>query len=852
MIAFVVAVLSVCMFSSVAAVATSAPSLVEPRRVLTAGAGTVPSGDNAVVRENRLSGTDRWRIPWPGYRLANDVGKEVKGYATQTSVNVGQQVRLRVHASVAGTVSWNVYRLGWYGGAGGREVSGGAMTAGPQPACPTDTSTGQIVCPWSETLTLDVPSAWTSGIYVVVLTSGAGQNYVPFTVRDDARSAALVGLQPVTTYQAYNNYPNDRLTGKSLYGYNSFGVRTVGGTAAAVKVSFDRPYAGHGASTLFADAAPTVRYLESRGFDVKYATSIDLHAQANLLSGARGMLAFGHDEYYSQRMFDAAEQARDANTGLSWFGGNNVYWQVRMEADLRTIVCYRNAALDPEPEPGLKTVLWRTLRGEQRLLGGMWPDNSAGLVGPAAPWTVTNASHWFYRGTRLSNGSQIVGLVGVEADRRVSAYAGPNGSAWTALSKGAFTTRSGGVGLHEATVYQAPGGAWVFNAGTINYPLGLGGEGAASPAVQAMTTNLLVRQSGARLSATTARAYGPNRYDTAVALSRRTFPANFGGTVHLASGLGFPDALGASAASGGNGPILLVQRTSVPTTVLEELRRLHPNKVVIVGGTGVVSDGVASAVRSVTGVVPERLSGANRYGTGAALSKHTFVSGGPVAYVASGLGFPDALAGGAAGAQLGGPVVLTKPTSVPPETLEELKRLRPGRIVLVGGSGVVSDSVAATLSKIAPTVRRAGPDRYATSAAIANDIRGALGRGPVLLASGEDFPDALAAGPAAAAMGGVLTLVPSRATLPSGVAEEIVRNDPDELLAVGGTGVVSDALLKYINALVAPVVAAAPQAGPLDASPEAAPRSSQPTSDELSSSAAEEARQDTNLPWMAR
>lgn len=818
--------------------------------VAAAPAAVSAAADNPIVRENRLSGTNRWAIPWSGYSLADDVNKQVKGYASKTSVNKGESISFMVHTRATGNVAWTIYRLGWYGGSGGRQVQSGSSAAGPRSTCPTDSTTGRIRCSWPATMTLST-SSWTSGIYVVVLTSAGYQNYIPFTVRDDARAAKMVGMQAVNTYQAYNNYPNDKSTGKSLYAYNSYGATTVGGSKAAVKTSFDRPYADHGASTLFIDAAPIARYLEARGYDVKYATNVDLHDKPTLLNGVKSFVAFGHDEYYSWEMFDAAEKARDAGTGLSWFGGNNVYWQVRLEDGGRTVVCYRDGGIDPNTDPNKETILWRGIRVEQPLLGGMWPNlDGAGLVGANAPWVVTGSGHWFYRGTQLVNGSRISGLVGGEADRRLLSYAHPNGDPWNILTSGTFTTRSGGTGLHEATAYKAPSGAWVFNAGTLNYGTGVGGAGTSDTRVQAMTTNLLTRQSGAALNVTTARAGGPTRYDTAVEASQHAFAANSGGTAYIATGLDFPDALGASAASRGQGPVLLVPRSSLPAAVRDELVRLKPSKVVIVGGSDVVTDDVAQAVNAAIGIMPERAAGPDRYATDANLSAATFASGVSVAYVATGRNFPDALAAGTAGAQLGGPVLLSQPTALPTSTLNELKRLKPQRIVVAGGSSVVSDSVLSALSSIAPTTRRAGADRYTTAIAIARDARGALGGGSILLATGQNYPDALAAGPVAAAKGGSLVLVPTSSSLPVSAAEEIVRNDPNEVLAVGETSVVTAAQLNAAGALfdaVNGITASSTERSTASAIP--APALPEPTGKPLPPEL--EHAPDTTLPWLA-
>jgi hypothetical protein len=93
-----------------------------------------------------------------------------------------------------------------------------------------------------------------------------------------------------------------------------------------------------------------------------------------------------------------------------------------------------------------------------------------------------------------------------------------------------------------------------------------------------------------------------------------------------------------------------------------------------------------------------RQSGANRYATAAAVSKATYPAADvPVAFVASGLNFPDALAGAAAAGRLGGPLLLVSTGSIPPDTARELDRLNPRRIVVLGGTAVVSSSVAAQL-----------------------------------------------------------------------------------------------------------------------------------------------------------
>src|SRR6476619_2326657 len=141
-------------------------------------------------------------------------------------INKGESITFFVSVNPAQTFTIDVYRLGWYGGSGGRLMQHvDALQGTQQETCPTDPTLGTIVCAWNPSFTLTVPDTWTSGIFVAVLTNPAGfQNYIVCVVRDDSRTADLLYQLGVNTLQAYNNWPNDNNTGKSLYNYNSFGA----------------------------------------------------------------------------------------------------------------------------------------------------------------------------------------------------------------------------------------------------------------------------------------------------------------------------------------------------------------------------------------------------------------------------------------------------------------------------------------------------------------------------------------------------------------------------------------------------------------------------------------------------
>jgi hypothetical protein len=225
---------------------------------------------NPIVLENQNPGTTAWRVTGT---ISNDFTQAIKGYASATSVNHGSSINLHISVNPAQSYSIDVYRLGWYNGAGGRLIQHiGPLNGTPQPVCPISAQTGLIECNWAVAYTLSIPTSWTTGIYLAKLINTQGiQSYIPFTVRDDDRVADFLYQQPVLTYQAYNSYPKDSATGKSLYDSGSYGALTALGTLRAVKVSFDRPYHGHGATQLLDESwweRHFISWAERMGYDI--------------------------------------------------------------------------------------------------------------------------------------------------------------------------------------------------------------------------------------------------------------------------------------------------------------------------------------------------------------------------------------------------------------------------------------------------------------------------------------------------------------------------------------------------------------------------------------------------------
>ena len=473
----------------------------------------IAAAQNPIVIENQQAGTNQWQIPTGG--VGTDAVGQVKGYASTVSVNKGENITFYVSVNPVQTYTIDVFRMGWYQGLGGRLMQHiGPLSGLPQPTCPTDSTTGMIECHWAPAYTLTTQTSWTSGVYLALLTNSNGfRNYIVFVVRDDSRIASLLYQQPVATYQAYNDYPYDQSTGKSLYAFNSYGATTVSGGRNAVKVSFDRPYLDDGTGlawgqTFFSWEFAFVRWMEQSGYDVTYATDVDTHANAAMLLNYLGVLSVGHDEYWSKPMFDAFVAARDAGVNLGFFGANRSEWQVRLEASTsgvpnRVVVCYRDATLDPVTDPALKTIQWRDspVNRPEQTLGGVQYSNQTlwtAQTGGYYPYVVANSTNWVYAGTGFHNGDSLPGLVGYEADHLFSQYPSPPAvsGTFTLLSNSPFTAGDNTPDFSNSSVYQAASGAWVFSAGTIGWSWGLdnfNGHNVVDPRIQQTTANILNR-----------------------------------------------------------------------------------------------------------------------------------------------------------------------------------------------------------------------------------------------------------------------------------------------------------------------------------------------------------------------
>ncbi len=295
------------------------------------------------------------------------------------------------------------------------------------------------------------------------------------------------------------------------------------------------------------------------------------------------------------------------------------------------------------------------------------------------------------------------------------------------------------------------------------------------------------------------RLSGPDRYPPAAAGAAASFPG--GATVaFIATGEDFPDALAAAAVAAGQGPVLLAGEGGLPSATAGELFRLHPSRVVVVGGELAIP---AITLSEIAAVVPHatitRIAGDDRYSTAADLSEASFPQGSALVYVATGDDYPDALTAAAAAAgrapvQLVGQGVVGQ-GGLPQVTADELTRLHPSTVVVVGGTLTVPSSTKAAIESLLPRAdvfRASGADRYATAANVAS-YRFPDGAPIAYVATGEDFPDALAAAAAAGGRGPVLLVKPD--LVPASTSAELDRLGARIVYFIGGPYAVSAATM---------------------------------------------------------
>ena len=290
------------------------------------GQSNCSSPANPIQAENCLTGnpSSEWDI---NYNPSASGDPSIQGFTTDISYNAGSTVFFKVNTTASSYVL-KIYRVGYYGGSGARLVT----TVNPsvslpqaQPACVFVNATSTVDCGnWSVSASWQIPSNATSGVYFahLIRSDTGGDSHIFFIVRNDASQSDILYQTSDTTWQAYNKYG----------GFNLYGASEVTSADRAYAVSYNRPITTRSdsqTSNFFWAEYPIIRWLEANGYNVSYASGIDISRFGSLLLNHKVFLSSGHDEYWDTVQRANVQSARDAGVNLTFFSGNEVFWKTR-------------------------------------------------------------------------------------------------------------------------------------------------------------------------------------------------------------------------------------------------------------------------------------------------------------------------------------------------------------------------------------------------------------------------------------------------------------------------------------------------------------------------------------------
>jgi hypothetical protein len=378
----------------------------------------------------------------------------VEGYPTQQSYLAGEPVAFHCSSTTA-AFGVEVARVG-----ATREVVWrcDGIAGAVQPVPPLAYATG---CGWPVTFTIPTDASWRSGFYEVTLSADGveapeGISHSFFVVRPhpDSTARRILLVLATNTYNAYNKWGGSCFyTGATTLSFQrpierGFLTRPEAdfdGRVASIEPGGDpghhrlldyleqHKYPMWSASSGWHNwERRFVRWAESNGFVIDVAVNSDLERHPDVLDGCALVVSVGHDEYWSSAMRDTLDTFVAVGGNHAIFSGNTSFWQVRLENDGATMVCFKGQAARHDPVMGtpdqhLLTSFWSDPaigRPETTTIGLTFSRGGYARIGRGTPrssgaFTVYRPNHWAFDGTDLCYGDALgLGsyIVGYEVD----------------------------------------------------------------------------------------------------------------------------------------------------------------------------------------------------------------------------------------------------------------------------------------------------------------------------------------------------------------------------------------------------------------------------------------------------
>ncbi|HEX6227462.1 MAG TPA: N,N-dimethylformamidase beta subunit family domain-containing protein [Chryseolinea sp.] len=423
------------------------------------------SEKNSIVIENANEGTTEWLIDvpekhcdYPDHQYCRRA--EIEGFCSKASYTSGDTLNIFVSTDPARAYTIDIYRMGYYGGKGGRLMkSVGSLNGKPQ-TVPVAGKNNLVECKWDTAYSMVIPREWVSGVYLGKLTTqDSSQSYVIFVLKDKRKADVLFQCSDMT-WQAYNRWPY-------WHAMYDEGQKPWVNTNGA-RISFDRPYAlyinalpmdfaplSNGSGEFLLWEFPLAYWLEKEGYDVTYISETDTHADPDGLLRTQAYLSVGHDEYWTPTMVANVARARDEGVDLLFLCGNSVDG-----------VVYLDKSWDGRPNRITGRLPQREMNDEEDLMG----SSSYGVGYGDIVWK--NTGHWLFEGTGIKDGDATKELIGWE----YHGFPVKKDSSLIVVGSGKILPNkfaNENPPDHAVTIYAGPKGNFVFNAGTCFWNLAL-------------------------------------------------------------------------------------------------------------------------------------------------------------------------------------------------------------------------------------------------------------------------------------------------------------------------------------------------------------------------------------------
>lgn len=420
----------------------------------------------------------------------------IQGYLDAGAAQCGQRIGVHLAATslTRATAQVTALRIGAYRGGNARAVWSTDVVVGSEPAPRLIGPRTTVLARWPVALWLRPSASWPPGMYLVrVCPIGhrADASYLPLRVQTSGVHAPRLVIGSELTQLAYNSFG-----GVSLYG-GPAPTHSLGEAARAYVAASDRPLSGAGLAHLFTMDLTLAELLDQHRLAADWTSDSSLDLDPGQVAGYASLVLPGHSEYWTRRMYDAVQHAVDNGTNLAVLGGNELYWQARVQRDpggrMVAMTVYRSARIDPVADRSLVTVQWRQppLHRDPAALTG----NGMSGVDVYGPLTVTSTPSWLFDGVPVPVGTSVPDVVGNESDG-VEPPGGHSPANVQVILDGRLHARSSPTPVRVSTVYHvASSGAGVFDAGTTYWLCGTQAScptRATPPATQRLLTGLTV------------------------------------------------------------------------------------------------------------------------------------------------------------------------------------------------------------------------------------------------------------------------------------------------------------------------------------------------------------------------